>query len=104
MLGIPSKFWKDVLTERDGESYELQRLFLFIGMFLFIIAFFWGAGLETWHVLNTPEHSFDLQSFFQATGTLLVTAAIFLGGGSASIYFKSKTENCQPDKPQGATP
>lgn len=86
------KFWKDILTERDGESYELQRLFLFISMVLIVLAFFWGAALETYHVLYTPDHAFDLPSFFQAVSTLLVGSTVMLGGGAASIYFKTKTE------------
>ena len=93
---VPSKFWKDVLTEKDGESFELQRLFLFISMILTVVAFFWGAGLETYHALNSADHAFDLQSFFQAVGTLLVSSTVMLGGGAASIYFKSKSENCPP--------
>ena len=84
------KFWRDILTEKDGETYELQRLFLFVSMWLSVLAFFWGAGLESWHVYKTGD--FDMPSFFQAVAYLMVSETILLGGGAASIFFKTKTE------------
>lgn len=84
------QFWKDILTERDGETYELQRLFLFASLLLSVLAFFWGCGLETYHVLKSG--TFDMPSFFEAVAYLLCAETFLLGGGAASIFFKAKTE------------
>jgi hypothetical protein len=94
-----TKFWSDILTEKDGKTFELQRLFLFVSMWLSVLAFFWGAGLESWHVYKTGD--FDMPSFFQAVAYLLVSETILLGGGAASIFFKSKTETTSTEEKIG---
>jgi hypothetical protein len=53
-----SKFWKDLLTEKDGETYELQRVFFFVSTLIAVAAFVVGCIFEGWHVLKTGE--FDL--------------------------------------------
>ena len=85
------KFLRDLLTEKDGQTYELQRVFLFASMWLAIIGFFWGCALETWHVYKTGE--FDMPAFFQGIAYLIGAETLLLGGGGAAIFFKSKTEN-----------
>lgn len=89
MAGL-SKFWRDILTEKDGHTFELQRLFLFCSMVMSVIAFFWGAALETYHVYKT--HQFDMPSFFEGVAYLLCAETVLLGGGGASLFFKMKTE------------
>lgn len=85
------KFFHDLLTEKDNETFELQRVFLFCSMLLAIVGFFWGCGLETIHVRRTGE--FDMPSFFQGIAYLLGAETILLGGGAAAIFWKAKTEN-----------
>ena len=68
-----SKFWKDMLTEKDGETYELQRMFLFVSMWICVAAFTIGCVFEWQHILKTPNGDFDLPSFFQGISYLLVS-------------------------------
>ena len=82
-----------MLTEKDGETYELQRMFLFVSMWICVAAFTIGCVFEWQHILKTPNGDFDLPSFFQGISYLLVSETILLGGGAASIFFKSKTES-----------
>lgn len=86
------KFWRDILTEKDGHTYELQRVFFFCSLVISVLAFLWGCTLETFHVLYTDHHDFDMPSFFEAIAYLLVAETVLLGGGGASIFMKMKSE------------
>ena len=93
-----SKFFKDLLTEKDGETFELQRVFLFVSMWICVAAFVVGCIYEGWHVHRSGD--FDLPSFFQGISYLLVSETVLLGGGAASIFFKMKSETDSSNPPQ----
>lgn len=90
------KFWQDVLTERDGKTYELQRVFTVVGIVLIVAAFVWGCCLETAHFNRTDQ--FDLPAFLGAVSTFLFGAAAFAGGMYGTVHFKSKSETPPDDK------
>jgi hypothetical protein len=71
-----NQLFKDCLTAKDGESYDVGRILLFMLALAFVG--FTAADL----FLN---HHFDASSFG-------VNAGALLGGGGAGIGFKAKTE------------
>lgn len=86
-----NKFFRDLLTEKDGQTFELQRVFLFCSGIMSITAFVWGCTLESIHVYRTGQ--FDLPAFYQGIAYLIGAETLLLGGGGASIFWKAKTEN-----------
>ena len=70
------KFWKDLFTGIDGESFDVGRV-------LWVLAALVGLGLEVYCVLT--KTSFDLQQYGLGVGALLLA-----GGFSLSV--KAKTE------------
>ena len=88
-----NKFWKDILTEKDGETFELQRLLNFISIWVSVMAFFVGCTFEGWHVFKTGD--FDLPSFMQAIAYLLGATTLLIAGGGETVLRKLKTESAE---------
>jgi hypothetical protein len=89
-----NKFFKDLLTENDGQSYDLVRVAIFLVVSMGIPTLVWGAVYSTIH----PDHHFDLQGFGIALGSLLggiCAAAVGVGQ-------KQKTDTpVVPEPPAG---
>lgn len=76
------KFIKDILTERDGMTYDINRTVL-LSSFISYVSF------TAWHIHQGG--SFD----YTAWGTGL---AAILGAGGAAIGFKLSSEQSSPKK------
>ncbi len=81
---------KDITTTKDGESFDVVRVAMAIIIFMLPFIMIWGLSMLTWSVFYGK--TFDLQSAFNAVLTFLTGAGAFLMSGSASLYFKHKTE------------
>lgn len=92
-----AKFFKDILTENDGQSYDIVRIAIALVVLSGFPTMVWGVVYSTLH----PEHHFDVQAFGIAMAALLAgicTAAVGLGQ-------KQKTDvPMQPDSSSTASP
>lgn len=73
-----TKFIKDILTENDGQSYDITRVAIALVTLLGIPTLLWGSIYST---LNPDKH-FDAQGVGIALGSLLAgicAAAIGIG-------------------------
>lgn len=80
-MGLTSRFIKDIVTERDGESFDIARFLWAIGTLVFF-------GLVIYTTVLIPA-SFNMMNFGIAFGGILA-------GGGASIKIKESTEQPMP--------
>jgi hypothetical protein len=71
-----NQIFKDCLTGKDGESYDIGRVLWIVGVFTFI-------GLSFYAVMRSG--TFDPLNWGAGYGALL-------GGGGAGVALKAKTE------------
>jgi hypothetical protein len=76
---------KDIATCLDGETYDVGRVLLIVG----VVALILFAGIAV-----CRNGTFDPQNFGLGLGGLL-------GGGGAGLGFKAKTEPGEPPAGQG---
>lgn len=76
-MALVSRFIKDLLTERDGESFDMARFLWVLGTLIFF-------GLVIYTTVLIPA-SFNMMNFGIAFGGILA-------GGGASIKIKETTE------------
>jgi hypothetical protein len=69
---------KDLLTGKDGESYDVGRVLWFLCMLAFI-------GQSIYALVISADHHFDPQAYGLGAGGILA-------GGGGGIGFKAKTE------------
>lgn len=74
------KFLKDLLTERDGETFELSAVLAAFTVLAFV-------GMAVWKMWTT--HQFDPVSY--GTG-----ASAIIGGGGLSRLFKGSVRDYTP--------
>ena len=74
------KWLKDILTERDGESFELSAVLAAFTVLAFV-------AMSVWKMVET--HQFDPISY--GTG-----ASAIIGGGGLSRLFKGKVGDYTP--------
>lgn len=86
------KFFKDITTTRDGESFDVVRVAMTIIIFILPFILLWGVAMETIAFFSTGTKTFDMQGAFTAVLAFCAGAGAFLMSGSASLYFKKTTE------------
>jgi hypothetical protein len=79
-----SKLIKDILTENNGESYDIARVAIALVVIFGIPLLIWGSVYHTLH----PEHPFDAQGVGIALGSLLAGIC----AATISIGQKQKTD------------
>jgi len=72
------KFFRDILTGCDNQTYDVGRVGMFIGLISLI-------GLEIQQIIITHQISFNPINFATAVG-------IILGAGGAALKLKENTE------------
>jgi hypothetical protein len=75
-MEIIKQFFKDILTAKDGESFDVGRALLVFGVLAFI-------GLACYSIMK--GNPFDALGFGGGLGAIL-------GGGGVGIGMKSNTE------------
>lgn len=80
-MALISRFIKDIVTERDGESFDIARFLWVFGTLIFL-------GLVIYTTILLPA-SFSMMNFGIAFGGILA-------GGGASIKIKESTEQPMP--------
>lgn len=76
-MALISRFIKDIVTERDGESFDIARFLWVLGTLIFL-------GLVIYTTIMVPA-SFSMMNFGIAFGGILT-------GGGAAIKIKETTE------------
>lgn len=76
-MALVSRFIKDLVTERDGESFDIARALWALGTLIFL-------GLVIYTTILIPA-SFNMMNFGIAFGGILA-------GGGAAIKIKETTE------------
>lgn len=91
------QFFKDIMTTKDGESFDVVRVAL-TGVILFLpVCLVWGIGLYTWGYFH--DKPFDISLFFNSIGLFLLAFGGFLLTGGGSLLLKKSTEpNNEPKK------
>jgi hypothetical protein len=84
------EFFQDLLTSKDGVSYDVVRAAITGVTLMLPVILVWGLSLYTYgYFFNKP---FDIKLFFEATGAFLVSFGVFLMSGAGSLLFKKGTE------------
>lgn len=86
------KFFRDLTTNKDNTTHDVGRTYIVVMMIMTPIVTIWGCALETWHSYTVADHSFDLQSFFQAVSTLWLGIGAFMMSGAYSLKLKQSTD------------
>ena len=91
------QFFRDIMTTKDGESYDVVRVAI-TGVILFLpLCLIWGIGLYTYGYFTGKP--FDVMIFFTAIGAFLTMFGAFLLQGAGSLLMKKSTEpNNEPTK------
>lgn len=108
---FPRTFFRHILTESDGESYDLIRLLALCFGTAFAIGGFGGFGIiVAWGLYQYNHHALDISGFstalaatfgaFSAGCSALVPAIGFALAKRASGEGPSKPD-CPPGGPQG---
>jgi hypothetical protein len=82
MMALFSRVLKDVVTEKDGESFDTARILWVVGTLIFF-------GLTIFVTIKNPA-SFSMMNFGIAFGGILT-------GGGAAVKIKETTEQPLPD-------
>jgi hypothetical protein len=80
------KFFRDLFTERNNETYDLVRVLATLGFFMFVF-------LCVYEMIN---HCHDFQLFEASGGMAAILAAI---GGSVGYKARSEGEPNESDYP-----
>jgi hypothetical protein len=78
MFKTISAVFKDILTEKDGISFDVTKVQWFVGTIVFF-------GLSIFSVIKSSTHAFD----YTAWG---IAFAAILAAGSAGVKIKESTE------------
>lgn len=82
-MNLAAKVIKDICTEQDGESYDVARIGIFAGVVILCLCTVY-ALVRVEKVILT-----DVASLLQNFG---ISLAAVVGGGSAGVAAKAKTE------------
>jgi hypothetical protein len=85
-----NQFFKDIMTTKDGQSYDVVRVAI-VGVLLFLPwILLWGISMYTYgYFFNKP---FDISAAFNGVGIFLMMFGAFLLQGAGSLLMKKSTE------------
>lgn len=85
-----NKLLRDITTGIDGTTHEIVRVFMVVVIIILVASWFIGTVMELRHAFISGQ--WDLQSYFQAIGTFIVTVGGFVLMGAGAIKLKTKSE------------